>query len=334
MSISPHQRINKHRPCPICRSAKCWGYFHNDGEFVTCTVESAGSIKTNRQGHFIHRINAKSFAYKPIQAKPKCEKPQNERAPAEHLNRIYSAMLELLTLEEKHCSDLLRRGLSHQAIKANNYKSTPSLFNSSQIADELSKRFDLRGVPGFFQDRGTWRMVNVWEGFLVPYRNTQGQIHGLQYRLDQPIDGKQKYLWFSSARFYKGTSSGSPVHFSKPDSVNGEALITEGALKADIISFFTNQPVIAAAGVSNFGKDFAVYLRKRFPKLQRAILCFDDDKYEPDEKKSQVRGALFSLGQQLGQTFFDVFVRDWSEEFKGYDDFLLAQTKNAKGETE
>lgn len=327
-SHTPLEWINVYKTkqsCPVCgKRDNC--EVTRDGRAAYC--RRIRSAKQGRDGGWFHWLLDTPADKPQMPANPRKEKPQAKRAQAEKLNKVYSAMLELFTLEEKHRSDLLKRGLSYQAIEANNYKSTPSLFDASQIADELSHKFDLYGLPGFFLSYGTWRMVSVREGFFVPIRNTQGQIHGLQIRLDNPINGKQKYCWFSSGNFYKGASSSSPVHFSKPDSIHkhNEVLITEGALKADIISYLTNAPVIAFAGVSNFGANFSIHLRKRFPSLRKTILCFDSDRYE----KKQVRDPMFKLGNELRRAYFDVSVRDWSDEFKGYDDFLVAQTNNTR----
>lgn len=328
-------RVNRKAACPVCGHSD-WCSVSANRTLAFCMRIEEGSIKRARNGAFIHPLNTleslSTNSNQPIQSHPKRERPWQERPQAkrtrsEKLNRVYSALLEFLTLEVRHSSDLLVRGLSQRAIKANCYKSTPSLFDASQVAFELSRKFDLCGVPGFFFDYGIWRMANVREGFFIPVRNTKGQIHGLQIRLDNPIEGKQKYLWFSSARLYMGASSSAPVHFSKPGLIHShsEVLITEGALKADVISYFTNKPVIAAAGVFNFGEGFAFNLRKRFPSLRKTILCFDTDRYE--KKKKQVRDSMFRLGNLLRRAYFDVSVCEWSDEFKGYDDFLVEQTK-------
>ncbi len=325
--ITNHQRVSRRRPCPVC-SKTDYCYFSEDNNFVFCMRVSNGAVKQARNGAYIHRFGEQSFqqAEQPVRATPKKEKPQNAKAKAEHLHAVYSEMLSLLLLENSHRDDLTKRGLSHTAIVEGGYKSTPSLFEAAQITFELSQKFNLKGVPGFFQDCGAWRMVNVREGFFVPYRNTHGQIHGLQIRLDQPIEGKSKYLWLSSGHYYLGTSSSSPVHFVRPELINksSEVLITEGALKGNIISYYTSMPTVAAAGVYNFSKNFAANLRKRFPALRKTILCFDTDLYDNE----QVLSALFRLGEGLQQAFFDVSVREWDNYYKGYDDFLNAQANN------
>ena len=58
----------------------------------------------------------------------------------------------------------------------------------------------LEGVPGFYEEEsGEWSIhfTAKSSGFLVPVRNIEGFIVGMQIRLDHPYDGR-KYMWLSS----------------------------------------------------------------------------------------------------------------------------------------
>jgi hypothetical protein len=107
-------------------------------------------------------------------------------------------------------------------------------------------------------------------------------------------------------------------------------LLTEGALKADVASYLLDAPVIAAAGVHNFGQDFAANLRVKFPNLRTTFIAFDSD----FRVKPQVKAALEKLMRDLAGVGFKVRVRTWPPEFKGLDDYLLAlassQTKGVQ----
>jgi hypothetical protein len=165
-------------------------------------------------------------------------------------------------------------------------------------------------------------MVSTAPGFFVPYRDEQGMIEGLQLRR-WPHAGSDKYLWLSSKDRPLGASSGAPVHFARPELLEGAAdvLITEGGLKADLISHFTHAPVVAAAGVSNFGASFGARLRSLFPSLRSTIIAFDRDAME----KPQVHHALMMLTAHLERERFAVRIRTWPTDAKGYDDYLLSQ---------
>jgi hypothetical protein len=122
-----------------------------------------------------------------------------------------------------------------------------------------------------------------------------------------------------------GASSGAPLHFARVDLLTDaeEVIITEGALKADVAAFLSQSPVIAVAGVSNFGSNFAARIRATFPKLRRAILAYDRDFIE----NPPVYQALVRLSAQLERARFQVRMRTWPPPAKGYDDFLLSQIK-------
>jgi hypothetical protein len=242
---------------------------------------------------------------------------------------VYSQFLKLLPLEPEHRHDLHRRGLSDGQIARIGFASTPSRAVAASVVEQLAP-LGLGGVPGFYRECRDWRMVGTFKGYFVPYRDAQGRICGLQYRLEQPIDDA-KYIWLSSATDREGrardggSSSGSPVHFARPDLLAGasEVTITEGGLKSEIISALIEQPVIAAAGVTTFGNSFAAQLRQCCPQLRRTVIAFDADLWQ----KPQVFAALERLAAQLEHERFAVRVRTWPKQFKGFDDYLLAQLR-------
>jgi hypothetical protein len=142
-------------------------------------------------------------------------------------------------------------------------------------------------------------------------------------------------IWFSSGPDRNrtprigGASSGAPVHAVYPDRItsSNEILLTEGALKADIIGFFTGLSIFGAAGVGNFGADFAANLRRNYPHLKKAVVAYDRDVMVKD----QVYAALWKLGRSLEQERFDVLVRTWPDKYKGFDDFLCAKYLESNG---
>jgi hypothetical protein len=99
-------------------------------------------------------------------------------------------------------------------------------------------------------------------------------------------------------------------------------LVSEGALKGDLISHFLSVPVIAAAGVSLFGRDFADTLSAKYPGLS-VVICFDSDW----RTKSQVLSPLIALQRQLTHAGIPSKIRWWPREYRGYDDYLLAVAK-------
>jgi hypothetical protein len=311
--------VKTKRKCPIC-DHKDWCSITSDGALAFCMRVSSGSFKQARNGAFLHRLIDTSPA--PRQPQPPlaptiADTPRAEQAT---IVAVYAELLrQHLVLSAQHRRQLHPRGLDDLTIERHGYRSTPTPLFATNIARALSREHDLRGVPGFYRDRGAWRMVDYGAGFFVPVRGVDGRIQGLQIRRDE---GKPKYLWFSSKDRNSGASSGSPVHYSKSELLKSASSVTltEGSLKADIAAHLTNAPVIAAAGVSNFGADFAVNLKSQFPQLHTIFIAFDTD----FNTNVAVRRSLFRLTAQLEVARFVVRVRTWPPGWKGIDDYLLA----------
>jgi hypothetical protein len=291
------------------------------------------SERPTRNGGWLHllRSDPSPRARNGTPPRPQTSPPAQEtpRADVDKLDGVYSQLLKSLPLAPQHRHDLRRRGLSDGHIARIGFASTPSQAVAAHVVEQLAP-LGLDGVPGFYRERGSWRMVGMFKGYFVPYRDAEQRICGLQYRLEQPIDDA-KYIWLSSATDREGkardggSSSGSPVHFARPDLLAGasEVIITEGGLKAEIIAALIEQPVIAAAGVTTFGEGFAARLRRSFPQLQRVVIAFDADLWI----KPQVFAALERLAAQLERARFFVRIRTWPQQFKGFDDYLLAQVR-------
>jgi DNA primase len=247
---------------------------------------------------------------------------RTEEADADRLNAVYCAMLSHLELSPAHGDELLiERGLSDVAIAKNLYASVPNADKGHRLARVLVRRFDLKGVPGFYRQEGSWRLNTRSKGFYVPYRDEQGRIVGLQIRRDG--NEEPKYVWLSSKDKPDGTPASACLHFSKPDIAEreGEILVTEGALKVERISDFTDLPVVALAGVSATNPvTFAQRLLRVFPKLKLVKVCFDMDWQE----NPKVCSALLRLLRKLKETALEVKGAKWDITLgKGYDDYLL-----------
>jgi hypothetical protein len=277
---------------------------------------AAGSFKTAANGaHLHHLTESHSRTYKREPARD-VDAPLAE---IERRNAVYSALIrDCLTLRLGHRNELLRRGLSNEAINRAGYVSAPNAQESDEAARRLAS-YDLRGVSGFYRVGATWRMVTLASGFLIPVRDERQRIEGFQVRRDE---GEPRYIWLSSKGREGGASSGAPVHFAQPHLLRGarEVLISEGGLKSDVVSHLARVPVVGIAGVSSFGANFGARLRAEFPSLREAVIAFDRDLLE----KQPVRDALDRLAANLEAARFRVRVRVWDSTYKGLDDYLLA----------
>lgn len=322
MRDKPLRVTRKHR-CEVCGHPDWCGY-SADGELAFCMRVSAGSFMQAANGAYVHRLRESSGYVAPIRKVVTPTVEQAELAPAEYVEGILATLLcGYLSLKDEHRRALRARGLTDGEIRRLNFKSTPHPMAGDCIAQALSD-FDLRGIPGFYFERGRWRMAHGGPGFYIPVRNAQGQLAGLQIRRDDYGDGRGKYRWFSSNGKHHGVSGGAPVHHANWHLLaNGadQVLVTEGALKANVIACLSGLPVIGVAGVSNFGAGFAANLQTNFPAVREVVIAYDRDLME----KPQVYDALLRLSAQLERARLRVKVRTWPAQYKGLDDYLVAQ---------
>ncbi len=313
---SPLRRVTRRQPCEVCGKGD-WCSIRADGSAAICM--RVISDRPTHNGGYLHILRYDDLpAPQRLKPKPPKPKPATERADDERVIAVYADLLRAhLVLSKQHRQQLHARGLD--AIGVNGYASVPTVIYGTNVARALAREHDLRGVPGFYLSGGNWRMVDCGIGFFVPVRGVDGRLRGMQVRRDE---GEPRYLWFSSAGREGGASSGAPVHYAGAYLLKStdDVTLTEGALKADVASFLLGAPVIAAAGVSTFGDDFAANLKQQFPNIKTCHIAFDAD----FRTKSQVKAALERLMRQLVAAGFHAQVRTWNSALgKGIDDYLL-----------
>jgi hypothetical protein len=139
------------------------------------------------------------------------------------------------------------------------------------------------GIPGFWQEASG--LVHLWKLrdylmpiLVIPYKNKNGLIQACQIRLhaNDLSAGEKRYRWLSSPLERRGTSSGTPIHFtfaSQRLSAGETVVITEGALKADtLVRFRPKARVIATSGVSCSHNEIVEAARR-----YNALSAFDAD---------------------------------------------------------
>lgn len=258
-------------------------------------------------------------------------------------NDTYTRLLTMLRLDSKHREDLKKRGLDENDLPLYATINAVDYDERKRIASVLIKDGAvLKGVPGFFKDRdGNWVISKVKKGILVPYRDRNGMIQGLQIRKDRESitkykDGStgSKYTWLSSKRVPKGCSSGTGaktfLHYATTFIQEGEQkepffpsdyiILTEGGMKADIFYRLSGKPALAVPGV-NAGKALRkelVFLKSK--KVRTIYLEFDMD-YEKNESvakaMAKTRRIIESEGLQCRHLTWDT--KDG--RLKGIDDY-------------
>lgn len=244
-------------------------------------------------------------------------------APPEERDRVYREFLKLLVLNEEHKADLLRRGLSETVIKVKNYKTLLVEKERRLLICKIlqQKGLSLEGIPGFFKHKttGEWDFI-PYHGYAIPVRNLNGQIVGLQVRMDEPA--LSKYRWFSSGIKDVGTPAEASLHVtsSSEDSV---VYITEGVLKADVAAYLSGKMFIGLPGISSCHRQLIEVLKQLQPKL--VILAFDMDY----EEKIEVKANVEKVKKLLVESNIKFKQVTWDKKFNGIDDYLLhlKQTK-------
>lgn len=240
--------------------------------------------------------------------------------PVEYRHNVYTSLLDRLVLSDKHLRNLTERGLNREVIQKNKYKSIPVISDiRKNICRELTKYYDLNGVPGFYIDNeGDWNFYSL-SGFLIPVRNGQGMIQAMQIRLDNPDKGG-KYRYFSSKNLKNGTRAYSCIHIVG-NITEGYAHITEGPLKADVAAYYSGEPYVAIPGINSINGLVEII---REYNVREIYEDFDMDKiYNPNVLKGV--NKIISLLESEGVT---VKKNCWPPKYKGIDDYYLYAKNN------
>ncbi len=230
-------------------------------------------------------------------------------------HETYAALLGKLSLASDHRENLLSRGLTDEQIRIFGYKTMPVVGFSALAKQLQAEGYYLGGVPGFYHTKeGAWTFVQERRGILIPARDQDGKIQGLQIRLDKIKKGK--FRWISSIGKQDGCKAEGWTHMignPKPT-----VLLTEGPLKADVIHYITGQTVIAVPGVNSLKhlKETLEYLQSQ--GTTKVMTCFDMDYL----KNPHVRDGYYNLANILAEVGIEYGTYLWDPQFKGLDDYV------------
>lgn len=229
-------------------------------------------------------------------------------------NETYSALLSKLTLASDHRQNLLNRGLPEDEIMRLGYKTTPVVGTTSIAKQLLADGLYLTGVPGFYRKDGRWTFICESRGILIPVRDMEGRIQGLQIRRDNVT--RRKFRWVSSVGKSDGCKAEGWVHVVGP--MRPTILLIEGPMKADIVHFLTGQTVVAVAGVNSLSQLEAILAQLRAYGVTKIMTAFDMDFLV----NPHVQNGYTSLTEMLSQTGFDYGTYVWDPQFNGLDDYV------------
>ena len=227
----------------------------------------------------------------------------------------YSALLEKLSLAPDHRENLLLRGLKDDEIDELGYKTTPVLGYASIAAQLQAEGLYLSGVPGFYRsDDGTWTFIHEKRGILIPVRDVDGKIQGLQIRRDNVA--KRKFRWVSSAEKKDGCKAEGWTHLA--GAVQSEIILTEGPMKADIIHALSGSAVLAVPGVNTLTQLKQTLIRLKGVGLKEVKTAFDMDLLT----NIHVQNGYNNLLRLLGEMGLRYGTYLWDPRYKGLDDYI------------
>ena len=230
-------------------------------------------------------------------------------------HETYAALLGKLSLASDHRENLLSRGFTEDKIRERGYKTLP-VVGFTVLAKQLqSEGYYLSGVPGFYHTKeGSWTFAHEQRGILIPARDENGKIQGLQIRLDKVKKGK--FRWISSIGKQDGCKAETWTHLVGEPTPT--VLLTEGPMKADLINFITGLTVVAVPGVNSLKhlKETLQYLQSQ--GMTKVMTCFDMDYL----KNPHVKDGYFNLAAMLAELEIEYGTYLWDPNFKGLDDYV------------
>lgn len=278
------------------------------------------NVPVNKAGAMIRaKMGITDSSYQPKRREPiNVHREMEKEYPitdVETRHATYSALLGCLSLSKDHKENLLRRGLTETEISRLGYKTTPVMGMTSIARQLLSAGLYLAGVPGFYRnEKDEWTFANDNRGILIPVRDEEGRIQGLQIRLDNV--GKRKFRWMSSTDRKDGCRAEGWTHFS---GIPSETLVlTEGPMKADVINALSGWTVLAVPGVNALKKLKASLETLRAKGLKRVQTAFDMDMLTNPNVKNGFE-ELLALLDEMDFTFGTYL---WDPRYKGLDDYL------------
>lgn len=239
---------------------------------------------------------------------------ENPLTDVDARHATYTALLSRLTLASDHRENLLRRGLSQEDISRLGYKTTPVLGFTALAKHLREEGCYVAGVPGFYKEQDQWTLKFPGRGILIPVRDQQKRIQGMQVRLDNVE--KRKFRWLSSAGLPEGCGAKTWVHLAgEPRPL---VLLTEGPMKADVIHFLTGQTVLAVAGVNSLSQLKPVLEKLQAAGMEQIMTAFDMD-YLVNPHVQNGQENLNRLLEECGIAYGTYL---WDPQYKGLDDYI------------
>jgi len=247
--------------------------------------------------------------------------PINLLADIEIRDKVYREFLGMLKLDVSHKRTLKELGFLNSSIENGLYKSIPKNYiKRRMIGSELSRKFNLSGIPGFFQEEDWHWCFSRYNGFFVPIFNENGLIQGLSIHLDKPYNNNQD-IWFSSNNKINGTNAKSWIMKNNIDENSKSVIITDNFLLGNLIKETINAPLLAFQNISN-----SYIILKELEKTCIKDILFVIRLPQADENLDYIINRIFRDLIPLNYNLDIKYINDYKDFFD--DEFNVTYTLN------
>lgn len=249
--------------------------------------------------------------------------PINLLADIEIRDAVYRDFLSMLKLENQHKQYLKNIGFLNTSIDEQLYKSVPKNYIKRRLlGNTLSKKYNLCGIPGFYQEEDFKWCFGRMDGFFVPIYDQNGYIQGLSIHLDKPFNNNSD-IWFSSNNKINGTKAKSWIMKNNIKENSESVILTDNFLLGNLIKETINEPMIAFQNISN-----SYIILKEIEKTNIKNIIFVLRLSQADENLDYIINRIFRDLVPLGYNLDIKYVNDYKDLFDV--DFNVAyEIKNA-----
>ena len=240
--------------------------------------------------------------------------PINLLADIEIRDKVYREFLSLLKLEAQHRKYLKDIGFLDSSIDEYLYKTVPKNYIKRRLLGHiLSKKYNLCGIPGFYQEEDFKWCFSSIDGFFVPVYDQNGYIQGLSVHLDKPFNNN-KDIWFSSNNKINGTNAKSWIMKNNITQDSTDVILTDNLLLGNLIKETTNSPIIAFQNISN-----SYMILKEIEKTNIRNIIFVIRLSEANQNLDYIINRIFRDLIPLGYNLDIKYVKYYKDFFN--DDF-------------
>lgn len=247
--------------------------------------------------------------------------PINLLADIELRDAVYRDFLNMLKLEGQHKRYLKNLGLLDSSIDAGLYRTVPKNYIKRRlVGSELSRKYNLAGIPGFFQEEDWHWCFNRYDGFFVPVFDENGYIQGLSIHLDKTFNNNQD-IWFSSNNKINGTNAKSWIMKNNIVDDSNSVIITDNFLLGNLIKETINAPMLAFQNISN-----SYIILKEIEKTNIRNIVFVIRLPQADENLDYIINRIFRDLIPLNYNIDIKYINDYKDFFD--NDFKVTYTLN------